>query len=462
VTEERKAAVYVRISRDAEGRELGVARQEEDCRRLADRLGWTITGVYADNDLSASTRSRKRRPAYEAMLHAAETGEVTGIIAYSTSRLTRRPLEFEALIQLAEKGLAICTVAAGEIDLRTANGRAIARTLAAFDAREAEENSERSKRERKQRRERGRWIGGNRPYGWDPDGVTERPAEVTAIRHAVAMAVDGASLAAIARAMPTPTQTGNTRWHPRSVRDILANPRLAGLYRDGSPTPWRPIVDEATWQAVQVILRDPARRSKQHGETRLLTGIAHCFVCGNGTTVHGGITRTGQASYRCSKVKHLDRLAYPVDEYATEIALRYVAREQVVPAGPGDDRAALTVEAAALRQRRDLLADDLGLPEPVLARRVNAISTRLAQIEQEMAATVTTAGLRGLPYGIDALRAWWQTAPVDRRRALIAALPMTVIVRPPGKGTHPPRRDADRGEILAWAAGNVEITWKAS
>jgi hypothetical protein len=396
------------------------------------------------------------------MLCAAEAGEIAGIVAYSTSRLTRRPMEFEALIQLAEKGLAICTVAAGEIDLRTANGRAIARTLAAFDAREAEENSERSKRERKQRKDRGRWIGGNRPYGWSSDGITERPTEIAAIRQAVAMMLDGASLGAIARAMPTPTQTGNTRWHPRSVRDILANSRLAGLYPDGSPAPWSPVIDEATWQAIQLLLSDPTRRTKHHGETRLLTGIGLCGVCSNGTTVHGGVTRTRDATYRCAKVKHLDRLAYPVDEYATEVALRYVAREQVVPAQPGDDRAALAVEAAALRQRRDLLADDLGLPELVLARRVVAINARLTEIEQQMAATVTTAGLRGLPFGIDALRDWWQTASIDSRRGLIATVPMVVTVHPAGKGTHPPRRDADRDEILAWAAGSVEITWRSS
>jgi hypothetical protein len=39
---------------------------------------------------------------------------------------------------------------------------------------------------------------------------------------------------------------------------------------------------------------------------------------------------------------------------------------------------------------------------------------------------------------------------------------MVVTVHPAGKGTHPPRRDADRDEILAWAAGSVEITWRSS
>jgi hypothetical protein len=255
---------------------------------------------------------------------------------------------------------------------------------------------------------------------------------------------------------------GRDRWHPRSVRDILVNPRLAGLYPDGSSAPWPPAVDEATWQALQLLLADPDRRTKHHGETRLLTGIARCGSCGNGTSVHGGVGRRGVATYRCAKVKHLDRLAYPVDTYVTEVALRYVAREQVTPAAPGDDRAALAVEAAAMRQRRDQLADDLGLPEPVLARRVAAITARLAEIEQQMAAAVTTAGIRGLPYGIDALRGWWKVAPIERRRGLLENIPIVVTIQPPGKGTHPPRDDADRDEIIAWATENVDIDWRTT
>src|SRR3954451_16692791 len=36
----RRAVVSCRITRDREGAGLGVARQEQDCRDLADRLGW--------------------------------------------------------------------------------------------------------------------------------------------------------------------------------------------------------------------------------------------------------------------------------------------------------------------------------------------------------------------------------------------------------------------------------------
>lgn len=58
-----RAATYTRISRDEEGLGLGVARQEQDCRALAERQGWQVVEpIYCDNDISASTRSRKPRP----------------------------------------------------------------------------------------------------------------------------------------------------------------------------------------------------------------------------------------------------------------------------------------------------------------------------------------------------------------------------------------------------------------
>src|SRR4051794_24337912 len=66
VAEVRAAAVYARISSDTEGRALGVTRQLEECRRLADQLGWSIAQEYVDNDLSAY--SGKQRPGYRQML----------------------------------------------------------------------------------------------------------------------------------------------------------------------------------------------------------------------------------------------------------------------------------------------------------------------------------------------------------------------------------------------------------
>ncbi len=72
----RLAAVYVRISQDRGGAGLGVDRQENECRALAERLGWRVIEVFGDNDLSAF--SGRRRPAYERMLHDIEAGRSRG------------------------------------------------------------------------------------------------------------------------------------------------------------------------------------------------------------------------------------------------------------------------------------------------------------------------------------------------------------------------------------------------
>ena len=82
----QRAAIYCRISDDREGRGLGVARQEDECRALAERLGWSVTHVYRDNDLSAY-RGR-RRPGYQALLEAVKQGEVTASSSGTTTACT--------------------------------------------------------------------------------------------------------------------------------------------------------------------------------------------------------------------------------------------------------------------------------------------------------------------------------------------------------------------------------------
>jgi site-specific DNA recombinase len=96
------AAIYVRISADQEALALGVERQEQDCRAKAAELGLDVVQVFSDNNISASRKGRKPRPGYSALIEAARAGKFTTVIAYSSSRLTRRPRELEDLIDLSE------------------------------------------------------------------------------------------------------------------------------------------------------------------------------------------------------------------------------------------------------------------------------------------------------------------------------------------------------------------------
>jgi DNA invertase Pin-like site-specific DNA recombinase len=91
------------------------------------------------------------------------------------------------------------SVKAGPLDLATPSGRAVARTLCAWARFESEHKGERVRAARRQAVEQGRWQGGCRPFGFEPDGTTIRPAEAAAIAHASQAIVAGASLRSVVR-----------------------------------------------------------------------------------------------------------------------------------------------------------------------------------------------------------------------------------------------------------------------
>ena len=130
---------------------------------LAEQNNATVSGeyVFIDNDISASTLSKKPRPEWNRPVSLIEAGKVKRVFAYSSSRLTRRPRELEDLIDLYEAtGVLFKTAVSGDYDLSTADGRKQARQRAADDAAEAERTSERVTRQKKQRAMQGKPQGG--------------------------------------------------------------------------------------------------------------------------------------------------------------------------------------------------------------------------------------------------------------------------------------------------------------
>ena len=106
------AAVYLRQSLDRDGNELGIARQREDCLKLAADKGWKAQ-EYVDNDTSASTG--KVRPAYERMLSDIRDGYIGAVVAWDLDRLHRRPIELESFMALADaEQIKLATVSGDE------------------------------------------------------------------------------------------------------------------------------------------------------------------------------------------------------------------------------------------------------------------------------------------------------------------------------------------------------------
>src|SRR4051812_48114271 len=94
------AAIYCRISNDREGNAAAVQRQEADCRALAERKGWPVAEVLADNDISAY--SRKARPAYKQLLAGIQAGTIDAVIVWHLDRLHRSPAELETFFEVVD------------------------------------------------------------------------------------------------------------------------------------------------------------------------------------------------------------------------------------------------------------------------------------------------------------------------------------------------------------------------
>lgn len=463
-------AIYCRISRDREGRELGVERQEAECRELAARLGLERIQVYVDNDLSASTRARKPRPQYEQMLTDARAGRVRVILAWSSSRLTRRPLEHEELIDLAERhGIRFAYVKSPVVDLNTAQGRMVARQLAAVDAAEAEMAAERIAAQKRQAALAGRWRGGRRPYGYEADGVTVRPDEAAHLAWAARQVLLGASLMSIAaelRRRGAPTSTGR-QWLASEVRRVLLRARNAGLIEMHGeivgPAAWEPILPREQWEAVRRVLTDPSRRTNRTSTAKrwLGSGLYLCGVCADGTTVRASMAAK-VVHYTCRTSKHVTRPAAYVDEVVEAAVLGWIGRPEVVAhlmAGDGEDTEALARRAQELRNLLDEAADAFAdglLDRQQLARVTGRVRAELAEVEERLIRSASSHPAAEL-VGAGDLAAAWLALDVSRRQAIVDALAVVTL-----------HQAGRRGRPAGWRPGRryfdprtVQITWRS-
>jgi site-specific DNA recombinase len=76
-------SLYLRLSEDAHGTELGIDRQLKECTEYADARGWRIVETFVDNDISATTGAH--RPGFEALLESSPAA----VLCWHLDRLLR-------------------------------------------------------------------------------------------------------------------------------------------------------------------------------------------------------------------------------------------------------------------------------------------------------------------------------------------------------------------------------------
>ncbi|MEU1656053.1 recombinase family protein [Streptomyces griseofuscus] len=391
----RRVGIYTRISRDDEGDALGVARQQQDCERLADLRSWQAVKIYEDNDVSAFMPNVVREE-FELMLKDLRAGLIDGIVAYDLDRLARQPRDLERLIEIYDERprLEFATVT-NDVNIGTSDGRTMARVMVAFANKSSHDASRRIKRKHLQLAQQGKDSGGPAPYGWRKDDRTKvDPQAAKAIREAQREILAGVRIGTIRtwwqeQGLGNPRE-GTKRMAHHHVEHILTNPRLVG-YRtyhgeilhgdDGQPVmgEWEPINTLEEWEAVCAAIAE--RKQKHPGKSLarkyLLSGIARCGLCK--TKIRGQInqrwkpgSKAARFSYQCSVVNggcgKVGRTGEPVDRLIAQLVLEEQRARAMVTGVPVDQR----------------------WPKEAELEQVNADIAQLIEAEREKQITVAT------------------------------------------------------------------------
>ncbi len=435
---ERLVDLYLRQSMDRSGEELAVSRQEDECRAYCESRGWTVGKVYVDNDISAT--SRKIRPAFEQLL----SDKPPAIVVWHTDRLVRATRDLERVIEL---GVNVYALKAGELDLSTPSGRAVARTITAWATYEGEQKSLRYKSSARQKANTGRPNWSVVPFGFTDERSLNEP-EATLIRRAYSDVLAGRPLRRIATEWNDAGATSRRggAWKGETLRALLLAPRNAGLRAYNGEIlgkgSWPEIVPEEVWRATQALLTAPERQHGSGGNrpTNLLSGLAWCGACHESRVAISNSTdkphkgRTFPRAYRCPKCGKLARKADWVEELVTATVLELLRRDDLVDllaVEQGPDVADILAKRDALRTQLDQLGEAAGRPGASVTQLVKAMESvqgHLEVLEEQLAAAGGLDVLSPLLAATD-VEAAWAGLGLERQRTVLNMF-WTITIQP--------------------------------
>lgn len=294
-----KAAVYARISQDTAGEGLGVARQEKRCREKANALGWTVVDAYIDNDLSAS--KNVQRPQYDRLMADLEAGTVNAVVVYDLDRLTRKPAELEAFIDLADRLKVSLANVSGDVDLTNSTGRMMARFKGAIARQEAERLAERVLAQQRQHAEAGnKHQGKYRTYGFTRT-MEPVPAEVEVVQEVYRRKAKGESLTNIAADLNSRglVTTGGGGWDASALskmvkrHDYIGEVTIKGELVGNAV--WEPVVDRDEW----LIANEEVERTNNRGKGTRKSLLSGFLICGTCLTKMKQGGSKGESRYNC-------------------------------------------------------------------------------------------------------------------------------------------------------------------
>ena len=492
-----RAAIYARISQDRNGEGLGVERQLQSCRQLAEAACSEIVVELVDNDTSAY--QSRGRTGYNELLARIRNDEIDLVYVWHNDRLHRSSKELLDYIELcAEHGNVVTrTISGSTIDPSDPNSSFLATILGAVAQQESAHKANRTKFKQLESARAGRWIGGTRPYGWRlvaPGELEIEETEASLIRRAAEDFLIHKNTSRILRMFEeekaVTAYAGSTwggkpasgRWSYATIKQMLLRPRNAGIITYGTDENGKPvevarrpdlaILSEETWRAIVTLLNDPARKlSARHGNKNkyLLSGIAECHC---GALLGSGQVPDGKGQkrmiYKCRAtgpdrdraVKHSSRGMADLDALVIDNLEFFIDAQSAYSIGNPEAAATarrLTADIEILKARQAAAAEAFSeglldvaayrLAVQAIAPKVDQLETRLGELDASPMIDLTEVFPAGLPpagYHTTESRmklvSSFHAKDLHERRQIIRSIYKRIIVHPHGAGT---RREFD-------------------
>jgi hypothetical protein len=234
------------------------------------------------------------------------------------------------------------------------------------------------------------------------------------------------------------------------MRPVLLNPRniAKATYRGEVVADMNcdPIVSEDTFYAVKHLLTDSSRNTGGGGVVQtLLTGIAECGKCGGKVKMNWKGRKRAEEDkdnyrrYGCP----LGHVTMPMDFVDGAVFLRLIGQDAqawaktVLPEADPEKVQVLAEERTALTVRLDEAAAafaDGTLTMGQLTTMTERMRARVGAIETELATLGGAAEGYSLAANVEYIAQEFDEMPLDRQRAVIAAVYARIVLVPSGRG----------------------------
>ena len=290
MTEQKRVAVYSRISTDEAHQPWSLGAQDERLEAYCQSQGWSIVASYTDQGSGATLE----RPQLKRAIADARAGRFDVLLVVRVDRLSRNVGQLAQLAELLEEAGVVLISATEPFDTSTPPGRMLFQMLGSFAEFERAMIVDRVRAGLERRARSGRWTSGRIPYGYrreketkqlEPDPLTA-PVVAEIFRLYAEEKLGTKTIAQRLNAVGERTQR-TRRWTAHSVAFILRNPAYLGLvphrqelYEGIHPA----LIDRPLFDSAQRLLSERGeapRLRRGNGSDYLLSGLIRCKHCGS-------------------------------------------------------------------------------------------------------------------------------------------------------------------------------------